>query len=427
APVPGVRRPTHVRLVVDGEPAPGAGGEAAGAGAAVAVSEGEASPVVSLGGDGVVRLPRPLRGRRFRLEIVRAAFPAGTPGIVRQRRAVGIAEIHGDGVPRVDVPRSGALKRDCVLAGTVGGREVSLRADATIEDLDAGRPLRVTGCGALELPAGEARLEMGPGALAPYLLRLRSPGASTAPASPGRVVDSGTATRSGARDGVELDLNGPARLVLAESYNRGRRASCDGDDLGPPEVGDGYGTAWRVPKTCHDVEIRFAPNRLVDAGYALSLIAGALLLGLLLLRKPPPRAPAPPPREPAAARPIPLRRAAVLAILPALALGFIFAARATPLFYAATLLVLTRGIGARPLALAGGAVLTVAVPVLTLLIRPENRGGYNPEYAADRIAVHWVAVAGVTLFAFALSRAMARTGRARAARPSRAAPPARAP
>ena len=48
-----------------------------------------------------------------------------------------------------------------------------------------------------------------------------------------------------------------------------------------------------------------------------------------------------------------------------------------------------------PLALAGGAVLGIAVPVLTLLIRPENRGGYNPEYAIDRIAVHWVAVAGV--------------------------------
>ena len=86
-----------------------------------------------------------------------------------------------------------------------------------------------------------------------------------------------------------------------------------------------------------------------------------------------------------------------------------------------------RGIDARQLALAGGAILAIAVPVLTLIIRPEDRGGYNPEYAIDRIAVHWVAVAGITLMILALSRAMARPGRARAAPPTAAARPARAP
>ena len=81
-----------------------------------------------------------------------------------------------------------------------------------------------------------------------------------------------------------------------------------------------------------------------------------------------------------------------------------FAARATPLFALGVFFVLWRGIGARELALAGGALLAVAVPILTLLIRPENRGGYNPEYAIDRIAVHWVAVAGVALLMLALAR-----------------------
>ena len=121
------------------------------------------------------------------------------------------------------------------------------------------------------------------------------------------------------------------------------------------------------------------------------------------------------------------RRAALIAIPAALALGFIFAARATPLFYAGVFVVLWRGIDARQLALAGGAILAIAVPVLTLIIRPEDRGGYNPEYAIDRIAVHWVAVAGITLMILALSRAMARPGRARAAPPTAAARPARAP
>jgi len=83
-----------------------------------------------------------------------------------------------------------------------------------------------------------------------------------------------------------------------------------------------------------------------------------------------------------------VRGAATIAVLAGLALGFVFAARAVPVFALGTFVILYRGIGARPLALAGGAILAIAVPILTILIRPENRGGYNPEYSADRIAVH---------------------------------------
>ena len=108
-----------------------------------------------------------------------------------------------------------------------------------------------------------------------------------------------------------------------------------------------------------------------------------------------------------------------------------FAARGTPLFALGVFFVLWRGIGARQLALAGGAVLTIAVPILTVLIRPENRGGYNPEYSINRIVVHWAAVAGIALLILALGRALstarARKGPARAAPPSSVAPPAPAP
>jgi hypothetical protein len=240
------------------------------------------------------------------------------------------------------------------------------------------------------------------------------------------VVSAGTATRGG-RGGIRLELDAPARLVLAESYNRGRRASCDGQDLGTPQVGGLYGTAWRVPKTCTDVTITFAPNRLVNAGYALSVVVGLLLLALVLLRSPGPRPRAPERHDPAEARRLPARRAALIAIPIALAFGFAFAARGTPLFAIGVFLVLWRGVGARELALAGGAVLAIAVPILSVLIRPDNRGGYNPEYSIDGIAVHWVAVAGVSLLILALSRAMVRPGRARSAPPSAAARPAPAP
>ena len=49
-------------------------------------------------------------------------------------------------------------------------------------------------------------------------------------------------------------------------------------------------------------------------------------------------------------------------------------------------------------------VAAIAVPVFTVLIRPENRGGYNPEYSIDRVVVHWIAVVGVSLLILALAR-----------------------
>ena len=225
-------------------------------------------------------------------------------------------------------------------------------------------------------------------------------------ASPGRVVSGGTGSH-GDRRGIQLDLTAPARLVLAESFNRGRRATCDGQDLGEPEVGGLYGTAWRVPATCTDVEIVFAPDRTIKVGYAVSLLAILVLIALVIRGSGR--------TDPLSVRVVAPRRlsaghAALAAIPAALAFGFLFAARATPLFAFAVFLVLWRGIAGKQLALAGGLVLSVAVPILTLIIRPENRGGYNPDYTNERIAVHWVAVAGLTLMILALARALAGGG-----------------
>jgi hypothetical protein len=132
-----------------------------------------------------------------------------------------------------------------------------------------------------------------------------------------------------------------------------------------------------------------------------------------------------------AAPPLPARRAAARAVPIALALGFLFAARATPLFLLAAFVVLWRGIGARPLALAAGTLLVVVAPALTLAIPVRDRGGYNTDYPVDRIAVHWVAVAAVALLALALLRALstarARPGPGPGAPPSAGARPAAAP
>ena len=256
---------------------------------------------------------------------------------------------------------------------------------------------------------------------------------------------------------MRLELDGPARLVLAEGYNRGRRATCDGQDLGEPEIGAAFGTAWRVPATCKVVEIAFGPNRLVLAGYAVSLVAVLVLVAALVWPRRrredarggrgggrrAARGEAGRAARPRGGRAAAARRAAcgvgasvgaargAIAVTAGLALGFVFAARATPMFALLVFVVLYRGIGAGSSRSPAARILAIAVPILTILIRPENRGGYNPEYPADRIAVHWVAVAGITLLVLALarelSRARARRGRAPAAPPSAAAPPPPAP
>jgi hypothetical protein len=78
-----------------------------------------------------------------------------------------------------------------------------------------------------------------------------------------------------------------------------------------------------------------------------------------------------------------------------------------------------RGIGARPLVLAAAGLLGIVLPALYLTAGPEDRGGFNPAYAVDFIAAHWVAVAGLML----ASVALVRTITARSPRP--APPPAR--
>ncbi len=394
--VPGVRVPQQVRL--NGVDAPVSGGR--------------------------VTLPRPVTGRRFRLEILRASFAPGTSGQDRQAAAVGIAEIAGEGVPRVTVPRSGALNSSCGdLAGALGGRPLRLRVDGDVADLDAGRPLRARGCGTLALPAGATRLSLPAGTYAPYLLRLRSAGTAVAAAPPGRVVSAGDAGR-GSRRAIRLALTAPAWLTFGEAFNRGWSARCDGRDLGAPRPADGFAMAWHVSKTCRDVDLAFAPNRTVHIAEIVSLIAALALAAILLVgvrrRRDAPRAAgdAAPVATGAsseaagaarddAPRRVPAWRAALAALALSLPFGFVFAARATPLFALVLFVILWRGIPARVLAAVAGALLVVAVPVLTLAIPVTNRGGYDPDYAGERVAVHWVAAAAVAILIVLLARLLA--------------------
>ena len=383
-----VRFPTRVRIVADGR-----------AGAPLPVGAG-----------GAVVLPRPVRARTVRIEVLDAAFPPRTPGAVAQRRAVGVGEVIGAGVPRARLPRRGRLSGRCAdgAALHLGARTVRLRVAGTIEQLDAGRPLRAAACGApVALPAAPLAVRAG---AAPWRLdhvRLTSPapaGAGAAPAGGGRVLDPGRDGR-GARDGVRVAVAGPSWLVLGESYDAGWRATCNGRSLGKPFPLQGYANAWPVERGCTDVSFAFAPNRVLAIADVVSLIACLAMLALLLARRPRAAMAGLALLPDARVRRWPLGPALVAGLAAALVLGFVFALRAGAVLGPLTFLVLWRGVPARALALAAGAALLVAVPVLHFVPGlPAN--GFQTNYAVKRIAEHWVVVGALWALGAALWRTL---------------------
>jgi hypothetical protein len=295
-----------------------------------------------------------------------------------------------------------------------------MRVVGAVRELDAGVPLRAVPCApAVELPSARIRLSAPAGVFRVDWLRLRSPAPApiggTASALPGAVTELGTAGH-GRHDGVRVALREPALLVLGESFNRGWRAWCDGRSLGDPRVVDGYANGWRAPASCRKVHFAFAPQRFVNWGYVLSALACALLLALLALRRPGPAAvpaAAVPVRGDGRVQPLPLRRAAAIGFAAALGLGFVFALRAGVFLGPLVAFVLWRGIGARALALAAGALLLLE-PAIYLVFLPESKGGgFNFSYPVDLIGAHWAAVAAVVLLGLSLWRTF--TPRARRA------------
>src|SRR5439155_1252499 len=116
-------------------------------------------------------------------------------------------------------------------------------------------------------PAGRQDLFGGRGVVRVDQLRLRSPAPQPAPSpsTAGSVLAPGH-PGDGERDGVRLDVRRPGWLVDGESYNRGWRATCDGRSLGAPVPMQGYANAWRVRPGCRNVDVAFAPDRVLPWG-----------------------------------------------------------------------------------------------------------------------------------------------------------------
>ena len=401
-----VRRPTRVRLTVDGRP----------------------GPALAVGPDGAVRLPRPVRGARFRLDLLAARFAPGTPARARQRRAVGIGEIRGAGMPRVRLARGGEVRLACGAAQVeVDGRAHPFAAVVGRGAFEAGRPLRLHPCGtarSFALPAGPATLTDAAGPVVRVDgVRMNSPAPApvAAPAWSGRVVDAGRGGDAD-RDGVRIQASGPSWLVLGQSYDEGWRARCDGRDLGAPRPMQGYANAWPIPASCRAVRFAYGPQRAATIGYVVSALGCLALLALLVLGRRRLPAPAPPPAPLPAApdppRPLAPRRAAVVAVVAAAVLGFCFGLRAGIVLGPLLGLALWRGVADRVLVISAGALLALAVPLsyvlVALLSSRGNPGGYDSGYANDRIAGHWLALAALTALGLVLWRTLAS---------ARAAPP----
>ena len=124
----------------------------------------------AVGAGGVVTLPRPLRGRGFRLRVLAAAGSS--------RASVGIAEITGTGVPHAPAPGARLGRRAAAgrPAPTSAVGAVALRLGGTVAALDGGEPLTLTACGGpVALPAASTTVTVGQGLVRPLLVSLRSP------------------------------------------------------------------------------------------------------------------------------------------------------------------------------------------------------------------------------------------------------------
>jgi arabinofuranan 3-O-arabinosyltransferase len=382
---------------------------------------GTTSPL-RVGADGAVALPRTLRASRFRIQVLGADFPSFTPPSKRGVRAVGIGRVEGiAGLgPHVSIPRSGPLPAGCQGPSlTVGGRPVRLTLRATIEQLDAGRPLHAHSCGpAIALPAGQLTLRGQPGPLLVDLLALRS-----APPTPmavaatggGRVLTPGH-MGNGSVTGVSVAARGASWLVLGQSYDPGWQAACDGRSLGAPVPLEGYANAWPLDHGCTHLSFTFAPDRLmVDADAVSGLAALAMLILLIALalrgRRKRPTPPDAPDLTDLPAAGGPRRwspaRALVAGLVAAAVLGFVFALRAGVVLGPLLAYALWRGVPESQLTRLAGGLLVIVVPAIYLIFPPGNEGGFDPNYAEVEIYAHFVAVLAVCALGLALVRVLA--------------------
>lgn len=375
---------------------------------------------------GVVRLPRPVRASRFRLTINDAAFPASTPGRLRQRRAVGIGEIEGAGIPSVQTSRSAKLQLACGSAAIdVGGSTVRLGGTVDRVALDRGRGVLLRECGGravLRTPRTEVT-----GLSAPLRVdAVRLYAAPTADATDkseggGQVTAPGDAGRDGGRTDAAVDVQARAWLSFGQSYNRLWRARCDGRDLGEPVPIQGYANGWPLDRSCKQLDLGFAPQGAVRIGYLISGVGVLAAILLLLLawrrREEEPATITADLAEPELPEAMPLKQAILGAMLPAVLIAACFGLRAGAVALPVFSVVRWKAVSDRALTAAAAGLMLVAVPltyVIVQVVQGTTTSGNSTDYANDRLAAHWMTLTAIVLLAVIMKRTLS-TARGRGA------------
>ena len=234
---------------------------------AVIEADGE-ERVVDLQGDGRFE---PLEARNFTITFSRPGDDVFTLGIgdLRLRSA------------RLKVPLNGAGRTGAICGFgpplVVDGIEVPTRVQGRIGAVAAAGQLAVRPCGPrIRLAAGQHRLELrSTEQFQPVALTLTAVGPHRGlPLRLLRVVDS-----DDTRHVLDVGPGEEAILSMPQNFNGGWIARVDGDELEPIQV-DGWAQGWVLPEDMSgEVVLDFQPQR----GYLVTLIAGLVLLGLVLL------------------------------------------------------------------------------------------------------------------------------------------------
>ncbi len=225
--------------------------------------------VVDLRGSSVFE---PLAGRRFTIAFGTTDQDVFTLGIGDLRLRAARLRVPLDGAGR-----TGAI---CGFGPTlmVDGAEHPTRVHGRLGAVTAAGQLAVRPCeGRIELTEGEHRVQLrSTEQFQPVSMALKAAGPKTA-------VDRSRLVRvESSEDCRHVLVIGPgeeAILSMPQSFNRGWSARVDGKELEPVQV-DGWAQGWVLPEdTAGEVVLTFDPQR----GYLITLIAGLVLLGLVLL------------------------------------------------------------------------------------------------------------------------------------------------
>jgi arabinofuranan 3-O-arabinosyltransferase len=195
------------------------------------------------------------------------------------------------GTARLDVTSAGAVTstacRDDLL--TIDGVPIPIRLQ------QASDTLAVAACAQVDLQAGSHRIIAAAGSTSGIDLDrlVLSSGADGRPApvaprgAPAALAGSTVSVRSQGPTDLDLEVQGDGRpfwLMLGQSSSDGWEIAVDGASTGPRQLVDGYANGWLVTpdgRGTLSIHLRWAPQRFVWLGFAVSAVT--LVACLLLL------------------------------------------------------------------------------------------------------------------------------------------------